>query len=288
MRIFRYPVVRALCCLALMMALLPACAGLADEAVPSFNASGVPNRAVSVDPTGLTEGFSAKLFDNKNGLPTSEANAIAETSEGFLWIGSYAGLIRYDGNTFERMYATDGISSIKCLYVDSQDRLWIGTNDNGVAMLKRNELRKWNKLDGMKSAHTRAITEDQNGTVYVATTCGITMIDAQGNLRMMEDEAVAEANMRDLRMGNDGIIYGLTNFGDLLRIRDGKLLSFLSFTDNPTKGAGSVLPDPTEPGKIYFEGADFGFYRATLGDTLSDLEKNRYPAAELCAADGIH
>ncbi|MCR4924586.1 MAG: hypothetical protein K5931_11315, partial [Lachnospiraceae bacterium] len=61
-----------------------------------LNTSGNINRSVSVDPTGLKEGFSAVIYDNNNGLPTSEANAIAETSDGFLWIGSYAGLIRYD------------------------------------------------------------------------------------------------------------------------------------------------------------------------------------------------
>ena len=81
------------------------------------------NVSLSVDPTGRTEGFSAVLYDNRNGLPTADANAIAETGEGFIWIGSYAGMIRYDGNTFERMGSTNGITSIRSLFVDSRDRL---------------------------------------------------------------------------------------------------------------------------------------------------------------------
>ncbi|MBR4183282.1 MAG: hypothetical protein IKQ56_05610, partial [Lachnospiraceae bacterium] len=129
-----------------------------DETV-YLNAGGNINREISVDPIGRYEGYSAVLYDNTNGLPTSEANAIAETEDGFIWIGSYAGLIRYDGNIFERMDSTEGLTSIKCLYVDSRDRLWIGTNDNGVAVMEKGKLRRWSKLDGMKSAHTRAITE---------------------------------------------------------------------------------------------------------------------------------
>ena len=78
--------------------------------------------ALAVDPTGRREGYSAVLYDNTNGLPTSEANAIAMTSEGFLWIGSYSGLIRYDGNTFERIGSTEGIASVVSLWVDSRDR----------------------------------------------------------------------------------------------------------------------------------------------------------------------
>ena len=226
----------------------------------------------TVDPVNDPENFSAVLYDNTNGLPTSEANAIVQTADGFIWIGSYGGLIRYDGNTFVRMDSTSGLTSIKCLYVDDQDRLWIGTNDNGAAVLSKGELRKWGKLEGMLSAHTRAITGDSNGTVYIATTCGIAMIDPNGNLRMMEDEAIAEANMRDLRMGSDGIIYGLTNFGDLMKIKDGKLLNFLSAEETAVQGVASMLPDPTQPGKLWFEGGDFGFYHATYGEKLTDLE----------------
>ena len=141
------------------------------------NVYGSSDGTSTVDPVNEPENFSAVLYDNTNGLPTSEANAIVQTLEGFIWIGSYGGLIRYDGNTFVRMDSTSGITSIKCLYVDSRDRLWIGTNDNGVAVMEQGELRKWGKLDGMKSAHTRAITGDQDGTIYIATTCGIVVID---------------------------------------------------------------------------------------------------------------
>ena len=107
------------------------------ESGMSVNASGIPNRTPSVDPTGRHEGYSAVLYNNTNGLPTSEANAITETGEGFSWIGSYSGLVRYDGNTFERFDSTTGIANVRSLFVDSRDRLWIGTNDSGVFLMTR-------------------------------------------------------------------------------------------------------------------------------------------------------
>ncbi len=45
-------------------------------------------------------------------------------------IKSFLCLIRYDGNTFERIDSTTGITSVVSLHVDSKDRLWIGNNDN--------------------------------------------------------------------------------------------------------------------------------------------------------------
>ena len=228
--------------------------------------------SLSVDPTGRTKGFSTVLYDNKNGLPTSEANAIAETSEGFIWIGSYAGLIRYDGNTFERVGSTDGVSSIKCLYVDSRDRLWMGTNDNGVAVMEKGEFRFWGKMDGMKSTHTRAITEDENGKIYIATTCGIAVIDKDYNLTMLEDNLIAEANMRFMIMGTDGLIYGLTNLGDIMTLQDGRVLNYIPNGENTVTGAvGAFYPDMNEPGKVYMQTMNYSFCQARMGDALTDV-----------------
>ena len=128
--------------------------------------SGGENEEVTVDPTGEEQGYSAVLYDNTNGLPTAEANAIAETSEGFIWIGSYGGLVRYDGNSFERIDSTTGVTSVVSLYVDSKDRLWIGTNDNGVAMMQKGEIRLYKDVDGLKSSSIRSFVEDPNGNIY--------------------------------------------------------------------------------------------------------------------------
>ena len=78
---------------AFLLVLTMPLAGFCEGGITTVNASGTLNRAVSVDPTGRSEGFSAVIYNNLNGLPTSGANAIAETGEGFIWIGSYAGLI---------------------------------------------------------------------------------------------------------------------------------------------------------------------------------------------------
>ena len=105
-------------------------AGFAGFAV-SANNDGADENTEIVDPIEDAGGYSSILYDQTKGrLPTSEAKAIAETSDGFIWIGSYSGLIRYDGNTFENMSINAGISSVVSLYVDSQNRLWIGTNDS--------------------------------------------------------------------------------------------------------------------------------------------------------------
>ena len=239
----------------------------------SLNASGVPNLAPSVDPTGRTEGYSAILYNNPNGLPTSEANAITETGEGFIWIGSYAGLIRYDGNTFERIESTEGIASVRCLYTDSQDRLWIGTNDSGVFLTDRGEQEHWDKGSGLKSSSVRAIAEEADGTVYVGSTDGVAVIDPGLNATDLADERIEGLTMKEFRRGSDGVIYALTSDGDLFTLQNGKVGRFLSHEEIPVEeGVISILPDPERPGFLYLGTDTDRIYRGTAEDGFRTAE----------------
>ncbi|MCD7954891.1 MAG: HD domain-containing protein [Lachnospiraceae bacterium] len=61
------------------------------------------------------------VYNESNGLDTGEANAVLQTSDGYIWIGSYGGLLRYDGVDFENFSIGDnsvGSSSIRALYED--------------------------------------------------------------------------------------------------------------------------------------------------------------------------
>ena len=115
-------------------------------------------------------GYSVKLYDNTNGLPTSDANAILSTNDGFLWIGGYSGLIRYDGTTFERITGIEGVTNVNTLFQDSEDRIWIGTNDNGVVVTYKSETMHFDYNNGMNSSSIRSIAEDSDGNIIIGTT----------------------------------------------------------------------------------------------------------------------
>ena len=258
--------------LAFLLVLTVPLAGHGEAAELTTNASGVQNRPLSVDPTGRSEGFSAVIYNNPNGLPTSDANAIAETGDGFIWIGSYAGLIRYDGNTFERMDSTNGITSVTSLFVDSRDRLWIGTNANGFAVMERGEYRIWDRHDGLKSSSIRAFAEDGSGLIYVATTSGIAMVDTDMNMTMFADPKLESAYIRDMRLGADGLIYGLTQPGDLFALHDGALETFLARDDCRVQDVVGILPDPNRPGDLYLGTSGSLVCRGSFGDNFENVE----------------
>lgn len=208
-------------------------------------------QTLAVDLMNTSEGYSAVLYDNTNGLPTSEANAIAETAEGFIWIGSYSGLIRYDGNTFERMDSTTGISSVVSLFVDSKDRLWVGTNDSGVAVMDRGETRMFGKKDGLKAASIRSIIEDEKGNIFVGTTQGVARFNKNMKLKELKNPQIEERYILELQMGADGVIYGLTNSDEIFTIENGEVTAVWDMTNAGVGNVIAMYPDPKHAGYFY-------------------------------------
>ena len=201
---------------------------------------------------GKNSDYTAILYDSSNGLPTSEANAIVQTSDGFIWLGGYSGLIRYDGSNFYRFDSTTGISSVFSLYVDSKDRVWIGTNENGIACYDHGNLEVYGKAKGMKSYSVRAICEDTEGNILIATTQGL---DVVGNddmeIHVVDDPQVNTEYITRLVKCNDGNVYGLTLDGAVFVAKDQKISAFYSpekFGDNPVN---TIYADPDDQGILY-------------------------------------
>lgn len=75
-----------------------------------------------------------------DGLPSGRVNAFAEDRLGYLWMATYDGLARYDGRGFRIWRTEDGLRDnlTWALYVDADNRLWIGTENAGIAVMDAN------------------------------------------------------------------------------------------------------------------------------------------------------
>nr|MCR5272090.1 response regulator [Lachnospiraceae bacterium] len=220
------------------------------------------------------DAYAAMLYDNSNGLPTSEANAMVETEEGFIWIGSYSGLIRYDSETFSRIDSKTGISSVVSLFVDSRGYLWVGTNDNGVFIVRSDvyEFANYNKRDGMGSSSVRGILEGTDGYVYIATTKGIVTVDEDMNMETLDDDLINEEYIRMMKIGADGVIYGITINGDVFTIENRKITGFYSGNNLGMEEVRTILPDPDKPGYVYLGNSETDIIYGKLGEEPDEYE----------------
>ena len=227
------------------------------------------------NPVVPNNGYSAVLYNNQNGLPTSEANAIVQASDGFIWIGSYGGLVRYDGNNFERMDEEAGIKGVRSLFEDSKKRLWIGSSDKGIVMMEQGTFRHWDKPERFANSTVMTVAEDDNGLIYIGTQKGIAIINKNMEMQAIDDERVSENNISELKKGSDGLIYGLAQDGDIFTLKDGKVIFYLNSEDCPISSIQAILPDPENPGYIYAGTA--------LNDLYHGKPENNFEGYEECS-----
>ncbi len=195
--------------------------------------------------------FSAVLYNNSNGLPTSEANAIVQSGNGFIYIGSYSGLIRYDGVNFTRFDSSTGITSVVSLYVDSKDRLWVGTNDSGLVLYENGGFTFFDKDEGLNSLSIRSITEDNSGNIVFGTTEGLGYIDGENTLHMLSDSVIETKYLKQMTRGSDGLIYGCTLDGICFCIDGLKITHYFSGEDIGIGLATCITPAPENNGVVW-------------------------------------
>src|ERR1044071_2686420 len=83
--------------------------------------------------------FGHEVWLTENGLPQNTVHAIAQTSDGYIWIGTEEGLARFDGvkfTVFDKQNTPEIKSNyIRSLLADRQGALWIGTAQGLLRML---------------------------------------------------------------------------------------------------------------------------------------------------------
>jgi ligand-binding sensor domain-containing protein/two-component sensor histidine kinase len=105
--------------------------------------------------------------------PSSGIRAIVPASDGGLWIGTNAGLLRYHAGA-STLYTTDnGLSSnqIRSLLRDREGTLWIGTEGSGVSRLANDRAISFTTQQGLPSAEVHHLTEDRDGRIHALVGC---------------------------------------------------------------------------------------------------------------------
>ena len=165
--------------------------------------------------------YVATVYNERNGLPTGEANAILQTSDGYIWVGSYGGLIRYDGSNF-RNYSTEGklpSASVRSLFEDSEGRLWIGTNDAGVFYMENDEILPVEKPADNSFLIIRDFAEGYSNTIYVASNSGMAMIHG-GVLTPCHGDRIEGETVYTVGVDSYGRVWGRLNSGKCAVVQD--------------------------------------------------------------------
>ncbi|MBC7849892.1 MAG: histidine kinase [Chitinophagaceae bacterium] len=117
--------------------------------------------------------YSYEFYNSSHGLASSEVMALAKDVHGFLWLGTTAGLSRYDGYEFHNYSRTadnELIGTVNVIVTDKQNRLWIGSNA-GLFCYSNHNIKKISS-QSPEPQGVNDIYADDDGTIWLATQNG--------------------------------------------------------------------------------------------------------------------
>lgn len=266
--------------------------------------------------TGLLD-YVETIYDESNGMITSEANGVLQDSQGYIWVGSYGGLSRYTGREFENMSRDRQgapASGIRTLFQDSKERIWIGTNDSGLYLYENDtfsavkELAEEGHLEEncpeIRFLSVRSIAETEDGLIYIGTTEGLFLVDQNFHMAPLWRKQLGNKTVESLVGGPAGTLWGITAEGFIFNLRNGIPEAIWGPETFPAKpgqgmcfGADGSLYMGTEENlvlRLSFEDPEnlsgkpeFTPLSTGARETVNDIYQDRQGRMWICADNGV-
>ena len=139
--------------------------------------SGLPGRAL--EPSTPLASYGRQTWVMENGLPQNTVQALVQTRDGFVWLGTEVGLVRFDGNGFQVFDKNSSPAlpgnDVRCLLETRDGALWIGTSE-GLARWKDGVVTAFTTKEGLPGNEIRALVESANGMLWTWTDDGLALL----------------------------------------------------------------------------------------------------------------
>lgn len=249
--------------------------------------------------------FIVDVWGTADGLPQSSVIAIAQTRDGYLWLGTLNGLVRFDGQAFTifNVNNTPGLPGNKIIFLfeDDDANLWVGTANGAICVIKDGVARRLDAEGGIGRI-TTALQDDQ-GAVWLGTADGRCYCWSHGRLEQRQADVPVFIALQlfyhsaHLQVtGRNGVIWNLQD-GRVVKLKQGETETDYGANPWPTalatapfRGPGGVFAafrfdqnitavceDPegnlvvgTKGYGVYWARADGGWQQVATAEGLSD------------------
>lgn len=162
--------------------------------------------------------YSSRLWQMEDGLPHSIVQAITQTRDGYLWIGTREGLARFDGINFTPIdLSPDSLEPSIMSFCETRDgSLWIASENAGLFRLRNGRVSRFRSRDGLPNNVVYDLLEDKNGQLWIATRRGLAQY-VDGEIRPMFTDKVT-AGVWSLCLDQQGDIWASSGY-NLSRLR---------------------------------------------------------------------
>lgn len=236
--------------------------------------------APALDPAKSIRQHTHEAWTSETSLPQASVQAITQTKDGYLWLGTQEGLVRFDGVRFVQMNSEDagsicedrdgslwiaspqagilryrdgkteqfgaarGLSSGRCnsLWMSSSGILWVATTQ-GLNCLRDGRFTSFTKKDGLPTDAIQCVIESRGGIVWAGTPEGLAKLES-GRFRIFRKaDGLTSDNIACLMEGSDGTVWIGTFGGGLCSYRKGIFRSFGTKEGMPAGDVRALFED---------------------------------------------
>ena len=135
--------------------------------------------------------FVCRNWTTADGLPGMTITAIMQDQKGYIYVGTYDGLVRFDGVEFVNFTRTIDpkydFASVRAIFQDKDENLWVGHNDEGVTCIQPDgTIIKYTTENGLPHNSVRAICEDFNNNIWLGTASGLCYLTPEREVKIPE------------------------------------------------------------------------------------------------------
>ncbi|MCP4155742.1 MAG: response regulator [bacterium] len=219
----------------------------------------------SLDPAKKITQYVCNVWTKQDGLPSDSIWAITQTGDGYIWLGTYGGLARFDGVAFT-VFNRDNIPGLKnnrisALCPGGDGSLWVGTESEGLLFYKNGEFKRYTTREGLPDNRILALMEDRAGNTWIGSEKGLAR-HSNGQFSFIT-APMDRLRIASIYEGDDGAIWFGARNGGLYHYQSGKLKHYSEADGLPDSHVNYVGADFS--GNLLVGTENSGLYRYAAG-----------------------
>lgn len=218
---------------------------------------------------------SLRIWRSGDGLPSDSVMAVIQSRDGYLWIGTSGGLVRFDGVKFTPIRLTSATNlpaAVTALCEDATGSLWIGTQQDGLFQLKGGELRQHTKARGLLDDSVSSLAADEHGFVWIGTKAGLNLAAGQDIRGLTTEHGLPDNLISGVHVARSGTVWITTRSG-MSRFVNGRIAPYALQTDSQGRSPEYLGAYEDRRGNLWAfgdtylinlaEGKRFNYFRGT-------------------------
>lgn len=222
--------------------------------------------ASALDPRQRVADYGLDQWSIEQGLPSDGVRSVTQTPDGYLWLATAGGLVRFDGARFvvfnRRNTPAIPDNSVEVLETGGDGAIWAGTYNAGLIRHDADGWSVFDLRDGLPNADVTSLLAEPDGTLWIGTAVGgLTRRRGKSFATWGVEDGLCGARVRSLARGAGGTIWIGTQAG-LARFQGGTFTCLTEHDGLADNDVRAVYEDRS--GNVWI-GTESGFHRLTNG-----------------------